>query len=51
MVVDHPDAYLARAVSAGGRALSSLQVRDWGHRAGYAADPDGHILGFAEPTD
>ena len=48
LVVDGPAGYLARAVAAGGRELSPVRARDWGHRAGYAADPDGHVLGFAE---
>jgi hypothetical protein len=24
--------------------------RDWGHDAGYALDPDGHVLAFANVT-
>jgi predicted enzyme related to lactoylglutathione lyase len=39
---------LARALAAGGRELSPLAPRDWGHRVGYAADPDGHVVAFAE---
>jgi uncharacterized protein len=41
----------ARALSAGARELSPVQLRDWGHRAGYVADPDGHVLAFAERAE
>lgn len=47
LVVDSPQAYLDRAVAAGARVLSPLRTRDWGHEAGYCADPDGHVLAFA----
>jgi catechol 2,3-dioxygenase-like lactoylglutathione lyase family enzyme len=45
-----PDAGLAhaRALRAGGRELSPVTLRDWGHRVGYLLDPDGHVLAFAE---
>jgi catechol 2,3-dioxygenase-like lactoylglutathione lyase family enzyme len=38
----------AAALAAGARELSPVTVRDWGHRAGYVADPDGHVVAFAE---
>jgi len=38
----------ARALAAGARELSPLLRRDWGHRAAYSLDPDGHVLAFAE---
>ena len=38
----------SRALSAGARELSPVQTRDWGHRAGYSLDPDGHVIAFAE---
>lgn len=47
LVVDDPAACHARAVAAGARELSPLQRRDWGHRAAYSLDPDGHVLAFA----
>jgi len=45
-----PDAALchARALAAGAVEVSALAPRDWGHRAAYALDPDGHVLAFAE---
>lgn len=47
LVVDDPAAFHARALAAGGRELSALAIRDWGDRAAYSQDPDGHVLAFA----
>lgn len=47
LVVDDADAYHARALAAGARELSPPSARDWGHRVGYVADPDGHVIAFA----
>lgn len=47
LVVDDPQTCLERAVSAGAGLLSPVLPRDWGHDAGYAIDPDGHVLAFA----
>jgi uncharacterized protein len=47
LVVDDPQVHLDRAQSAGGRLLSALAAREWGHQAGYVGDPDGHVLAFA----
>jgi catechol 2,3-dioxygenase-like lactoylglutathione lyase family enzyme len=38
----------ARALAAGAVEVSPLARRDWGHRAAYSLDPDGHVLAFAE---
>ena len=38
----------AAALAAGARELSPLGERDWGHRAAYSLDPDGHVIAFAE---
>lgn len=51
LVVDDPAAYHARALAAGAREVSPLQDRDWGHRAAYSLDLDGHVLAFARPID
>ena len=40
-----------RAISEGGKMVSSVQARDWGDTVGYIADPDGHILAFARKTE
>lgn len=47
LVVDSPEEWLARAVSLGATQLAGVGARDWGHRVGYASDPDGHVLAFA----
>ena len=47
LVVEDPAAFQARAIAAGARELSPLSLRDWGHRAAYCLDPDGHVLAFA----
>ncbi|MBX3232567.1 MAG: VOC family protein [Labilithrix sp.] len=47
LVVADPAAYHERALAAGARELSPLLDRDWGHRAAYSLDPDGHVLAFA----
>lgn len=45
-----PDALTChrRALEAGGVELSPLEERDWGDRAAYCRDPDGHVLAFGE---
>jgi uncharacterized glyoxalase superfamily protein PhnB len=48
LLVDDADVYLQRAIEAGAREISPLTVRDWGHRAGYFLDPDGHIIALAD---
>ena len=48
LVVDDAGAAHARALAAGGRELSALRPRDWGHRVAYSRDPDGHVLAFAQ---
>jgi catechol 2,3-dioxygenase-like lactoylglutathione lyase family enzyme len=50
LLVDDPAAHHARALAAGAVELSPLLARDWGHRAAYATDPDGHIVAFAAPS-
>lgn len=47
LLVDDPRDAHARALASGGRELSPLLPRDWGHRAAYSLDPDGHVLAFA----
>lgn len=37
-----------RAIEAGGREVSAIELRSWGDTAGYIADPDGHIIAFAK---
>lgn len=39
------------AAAEGARVVSPVQERDWGDLAGYLADPDGHIIAFAESLE
>ena len=47
LLVDDPAAFHGRALAEGGRELSPLAPREWGHEAAYCLDPDGHVLAFA----
>lgn len=40
-----------RAVSAGAEVIDQVYQRDWGDAVGYLADPDGHIIAFAETVN
>jgi lactoylglutathione lyase len=40
--------WFEKAIRAGARMVSPVEERNWGDLAGYVADPDGHILAFAE---
>lgn len=46
--VNHPQAYIDRAVQKGGVLVSELESRNWGDKVGYVMDSDGHILAFVE---
>jgi hypothetical protein len=48
LVVDDPGICHQRALDRGATELSPMQLRDWGHRAAYSMDHDGHVLAFAE---
>ncbi len=48
LTVPDPAVCHARALAAGARELSPLGPRDWGDRAAYSLDPDGHVIAFAE---
>lgn len=48
LIVENAAAYHARALDSGAKELSPLALRDWGHRAAYSLDPDGHVIAFAE---
>lgn len=47
-LVDDPAGHDKRALEAGARELSAPAPRDWGHVVGYCADPDGHVVAFAQ---
>lgn len=46
-VKDAPS-YLKKGLELGAKPISDFQQRDWGDKAGYIVDFDGHILAFAE---
>jgi uncharacterized protein len=48
LVMPDADEFHTRALAAGAHELSPMAARDWGHRAAYSLDADGHILAFAE---
>lgn len=48
LVVDNAAVFFERALKEGAKELSPLMERDWGHRAAYCLDLDGHVLAFAE---
>ena len=48
LTVDEPQRFHQAALASGARELSPLLERDWGDRAAYCLDPDGHVLVFAE---
>lgn len=47
LIMDDVDRAWSRALAAGATAVSEPAPRNWGDRAGYLRDPDGHLLAFA----
>jgi len=48
LLVDRVQAYMNRSIEHGAKLVSPLKNRDWSHKVAYFADPDGHIVAFAE---
>jgi catechol 2,3-dioxygenase-like lactoylglutathione lyase family enzyme len=48
--VEDADAAVSRLEEAGGRPLSALAPRSWGHEAAWFADPDGNVIAVAQPA-
>lgn len=48
LYVDNVEEYMERALNAGAKILSEVAIRDWGDKAGYVSDYDGHIIAFAK---
>lgn len=46
--VDDLDLEYQNALTAGAKLISPIAARDWGDNVCYFADPDGHILAFAQ---
>ena len=47
LLVDGPEGIWNHALSCDAVPISKVAERNWGDRAGYVADPDGHVLAFA----
>lgn len=45
--VESPETAFDRAIHLGLKSLSPVEPRDWGMRAGYVMDPDGHVIAFS----
>jgi len=48
LFVPDPAAALITLVDVGGKSISTAQLRNWGDTVAYGADPDGHVIAFAE---
>lgn len=48
LIADDPAGHHQRALQNGAQELSPLLSRDWGHKAAYSLDLDGHVLAFAQ---
>jgi len=48
LLVDDFEVASAFTLTANRRIVSPAALRDWGHRVIYFADPDGHVIAFAE---
>ncbi len=49
IVCDDPEKMLENARKSGTLIIDEVKPRNWGHKAGYFADPDGHIIAVAKP--
>jgi len=45
--VENPESFFNRALEFGANELSPILERNWGDRAGYVLDFDGHVIAFA----
>lgn len=48
LYVDDIQLEFENATNAGATLISPIMDRDWGDKACYFADPDGHVIAFAE---
>jgi catechol 2,3-dioxygenase-like lactoylglutathione lyase family enzyme len=46
--LENATVYIEGSLQAGAKLISPLLLRDWGDTVAYLADPDGHIIAFAE---
>ncbi len=48
LMVENLQLEFENAINCGAKLISPILERDWGHRACYFSDLDGHIIAFAE---
>jgi predicted enzyme related to lactoylglutathione lyase len=48
LMVENVEASFKRLIDAGGKTISLPSLRNWGDIVAYGADPDGHIIAFAQ---
>jgi uncharacterized glyoxalase superfamily protein PhnB len=48
--VDDLQSLFEKATKLGAKCISEIEDRDWGDTVCYFADPDGHVLAFAQKT-
>ena len=51
LYVDNIQYEFDNAIKCGAKLISPITVMNWGDRACYFSDPDGHILAFAEKNE
>jgi len=51
LLVDDVQPFISRSLKNDAKLVSQLKNRDWGDKVVYFADPDGHIIAFAEKTE
>jgi PhnB protein len=51
LIVDDPDAFAARAVSAGAKVVNPVEDQPYGWRVGRVVDPFGHHWEIGKPID
>lgn len=47
-LVEDADAEYHHAIQSGAKMISPVASRDWGDLVGYVADPDDHVIAFAQ---
>ncbi len=47
-LVDDVSVEFHHAIHSGAKMISPVASRDWGDVVGYVADPDGHVIAFAQ---
>lgn len=48
LYVDDVELEFSNAINCGATLISLAELRDWGDKVCYFADPDGHIIAFAQ---